>query len=745
LMTDLLTAGLFGDLSSAAVNTILDRYISAWANVDADDFQRHEQALSLKVLGLQMTAGPRRVELSSVRKDLERRFEALPISALLATSFAAATAVSADYDRLVAWTVTASIVLLARDTKHQSKVDDACATVRLICQKDERFVLSSLAEKCATAKSIFDAAVVSELSAPRKSVRRRYEKIRVLLDAYLDRKHAITRSRDGEAVDEITHVTISAPVATIDHDDEIDGTAEAARTVAYLQSGADCLNPEHQPHRIEFDIPAVGAGAALTSRPHQDIRRATLAHSILRRRLALPCQYGAFTDHEMRLVGKAFDSFVDGATGRYWRANVLIVASLVTGRTPAELQTLTRSKTGRPKGAKQWFEISEDIALCYDASLERNPMSALATALLYTDRPKPLRLALPLQVSVGLSRLWSERLKDKIADAEIETAFNELWPPHHRPQTLRRMASVIRDRVVRAGHDSSIAAYISGDSAQNVPALYYVTHDNEHVERVYRETVDSLPGGPFEWPEVSRHNVGSQLHVQERMIRSFYKAADAELKSLSRSSPRDAVFFHNRYATLVCVSLMLLTGHRPVHQPFEVLSDFDLEAGFLYLSDKELRPGNAGRFVPLPQIVVDQVNAWIDHVGQLPRYLGSIDARLIDNCRAVVGGKASLFFHLRSVSGDDVPDIVEITPKILEADLASNIWPLPLNWGRHVQRRLLMTLSSELVDAFMGHADPGAEAYATHSGLSWHDMDDLRTAIADVAKNLRVRVFRGLE
>jgi hypothetical protein len=743
-MTDLLTGGLLGDLAEAAVDTILSRYFSTWSDVSADDVQRREQSLSFNVLGLPKGAGLHRVGLQSVLKDLAGHFEALPIPSLLATSFDDSSIFSVDYDRLKAWTVTASIVLLARDPDHQSKVDDACAAVRLICQQDELSVMATFAQKCTLAKSIFNAAQSGEISESRKTVVRRYEKIRVLFAAYLDRTSAITRNRDDDTFNEITYVTKSAPVASIDHDDEIIGSADTAYTTAYLQAGADHLNPEHQTHRIEFDIPAVGSGAALGSRSHQDNRRKVLAHSILQRRLALPCQYGAFTEHEVCLVAKAMESFTAGAIGPYWRANVLIVAGLVSGRTPAELQALKRSKTGRPKGVKQWVELGGDIALCYDASLERNPMPELATALLYDDQPLPLRLALPLQVSAGLSRLWEERLTDRIDDAEIDTAFAKLWPPHHRPQTLRRMASVIRDRVIRAGYDSSIAAYISGDSAQNVPALYYVTHDNAEIERVYREIVDKLPCGPFDWPDASHHVVGSQLHVQERLIRAFYKAANAELKSLARRKPSEIILFHNRYATLICISLMLLTGHRPVRQPFESILDFDLEGGFLYISDKELRPGNAGRFVPVPQIVVEQIKAWLDHVGQLPRFLGNLDKTLIGNCRDAISGHASLFFHLRDSPANDVPDIVEITPKILDADLAANIWPLPLNWGRHVQRRLLMTLPSELVDAFMGHANPGAEAFATHSGLGWHDMDRLRAAIAEVAKDLRVRVFRGL-
>jgi hypothetical protein len=88
--------------------------------------------------------------------------------------------------------------------------------------------------------------------------------------------------------------------------------------------------------------------------------------------------------------------------------------------------------------------------------------------------------------------------------------------------------------------------------------------------------------------------------------------------------------------------------------------------------------------------------------------------------------------------------IEPVAPKRLDQELQA-IWPLPLNWGRHVQRSALTKLPSDLVDAFMGHSDPGAEPFGPQSGLGLHDLSSLRDKLEALARLYRVRVFKGIQ
>jgi hypothetical protein len=741
-MADLLAAQIFGELTSEAVDTLLARYHGALMALAPDEAALDEIRLSLESLGIGNALSVTRLNLTDVRKQLKGQIRRFPVAAMLATAFDQGDHFAEDYDRLTTWTATAALVLTARDPDHHSKIESACAAVRLICDQIEIDTLALFAGQCGSAKAIRKTALENEFALGGTSGGSRFEDVRILFDAYLDGKGAITRRRDDEGEDDdVYYVTQSTPVATIDLDDELCDSADTARTVAYLRSNGDRINPEHSQHRIEADVPAIGSGAELHVRTHQILRRSAIVHSTIRRRLALPCQYGAFTPYEINLILKAVSTFANGASGSNWRANVLIVAGLITGRTPAEFQALPRTRGVPPRDATQWIEIGDEgLALCYEPFRKRMQLGGLERQLLYPEDPQSLRLALPNEISRPLQRLWAERLKDSIDNAEIERAFATLFPKQSRPQTLKRMASVIRDRVVQAGHDGVIAAYIAGDSQQNIPALYYVTLENERVEAVYRQAVSSLRSEPFTWPVANRHHVGSSLLVQERRIQAFYKYADAELRTLAASTLDEVIAVHNRYATLVCVSLMLLTGHRPVRHPFERITDFDLERAMLFIADKEQRAVSSGRFVPLAGVVVDQVRVWAQHLHHLPSRIGVLDQAFVASCGRAISGKDPLFFQLRSYPDGPVPELVVVTPKMLIDDL-QRIWPLPLNWGRHVQRRLLTSLPNELVDAFMGHADPGAEAFATHSGLSFHDLNELRAALDKIAGQLRARVF----
>ena len=741
-MADLLAGQIFGDLTSNAIDTLLARYHGALTALALGEPELSEIKLALDSLGIGNAQSAMRLNLPTVRKQLKGQIRRFPITAMLATTFDQGHRFAEDYDRLATWTATAALVLMARDPDHHSKIESACAAVRLICDYTEIDTMAHFADQCGDAKTIRKTALRNEFDQRQTPSGSRFEDIRILFDAYLDGKGAIRRRHDDDGEeDDVYYVTQSGPVAEIDLDDELGESADTARTVAYLRSNGDRLNPEHSQHRIEADVPAVGSGPALHARAHQALRRTAIVHSTIRRRLALPCQYGAFTPHEIDLVLKAVSTFANGASGSNWRANVLIVAGLISGRTPAELQSLPRTSGAPPRDANQWIEIGEHgVALCYEPFRKRMSIGGLERQLLYPEDPQPLWLALPTEIAQPLLRLWRERLKDSIDNAELERAFAALFPKHSRPQTLRRMGSVIRDRVVQAGHDGAIAAYIAGDSQQNVPALYYVTLENERVEAVYRQAVSSLRLEPFTWPTANRHHVGSALLVQERRIQAFYKYADAELRILASGSLDEVIAVHNRYVTLVCVSLMLLTGHRPVRQPFERITDFDLDRALLFIADKEQRAVSSGRFVPLARIVVEQVRAWLVHLHHLPSRIGVLDQTFVQFCARAISGDDPLFFQLRRHPDESGPQLVAVTPKMLIDDL-QRIWPLPLNWGRHVQRRLLTSLPSELVDAFMGHADPGAEAFATHSGLSFHDLCELRDALDKIAGQLRARVF----
>jgi hypothetical protein len=728
---------MFDDLDHAAQATLLARLHDLVATLDLTEEQDFEFRSALAAHGIDDRVALKRISMTAVAALLNGRLEELRVAALLASMLNTGDPMAADYDRLVGWTVFAALTLEMRDPKHGSKIDAALASVRLMRRPKERSVLQLFSGKTATTLDI--ATTANTHRGPVADLGRSIDRcadIHVLLDAYLERKAPKTLQR-GEP-DDGYYVTEIVPATDIDLDDDTE-SADLVHTIALLHQNGDPINPEHSETRVVALVSPFGTVNDHGVSAYQQHRADVALQAILRRRMALPCQYGALTNHEIGIVLRAF---VDDR-GPDWRERMLILLTLLTGRAPDVLIDLPRSASARRNEEKVWWEQTRDvIALCYDPGLTKRRFSA-DVSLVLDERPsKPLKLALPNELTKPLKQLFEQISRGDASTLKIAPVFRSIWPKGHRRVTLRRVAAVIRDRVKQSGHDGSIAAYVHGESPQNVPALYYVAHDNASVEAIFRNTVNALPGASFTWPKEATHRVGSSLQPIAVMITAFYGEAAVHLSRMHPLTLRDRLRFHNLYVALVCTSLNLMTGHRPVRRPFETLDDFDLPNRLLYISDKELRSVNAGRFVPLAKCAVAQIGAWTDHLAALAPMIGHVGSDIIRVIQRAQDGMGPLFFFLDQIDDGQVR-FEPVAPKRLCQELAQ-IWPLPLNWGRHIQRTLLSNIHSDLADAFMGHADPGAEPLGPQSGLGITDLRDLRDALDRIAYGLRIQVFKGL-
>jgi hypothetical protein len=735
---------IFGPLELDEIGTLIARIWDIIPDIKLASRQADEFERALLFHDLPIKPASVRVRHEDIARKLKGHVVECPLAALLNTSLKKSHPSAADYDRLVAWTAIASLVLLERDEQHWSKVDTACDAVRLAARPKEHVILSHFDGKTAYADDILNAATNSpqgDLFA--QSGPDRFDPIRVLLDAYLHHQAPVTRSRLHLEHADTYYITTLAPVANTDLDECSDGSIDAGQTTAYLRPHGDKNNPEHMRHREFIDLPALGPHEQQGNRSLQNLRRTSAAQHIMRRKMALPCTYGALTDSEISHIMLECVTNLDTDHGTDWHEKLLIGASLLTGRTPFELMTMPRG-TGRARLAcTQWLEIDGySVSLCFDPALPVAKFPSASRPLLDTDRPQPLKLALPGAIGSPLAELFLHLKNSVIEQDRIADAFKDLWPKGHRRQTLQRVAHVLRDRAIRAGLDSTIVAYLSGESPRNEPGLYYVTHDNAVIEQAYRDVLEALPYSDLLFKRPVSHPVGSSLTVKNKAIRAFYQEAEQSFIRLPRSNRSDIVAFHNRYVALVCFSLMLQTGHRPVRAMFERLTDIDFSTGLLFVSDKEIRVASAGRIIPLAEVTLRQFEAWLSHVRSLR---GQIEMRspLVNSaCQSALDGSDFLLFEIR----DDASGLSTsaVTPLFLIQQLNRNIWPFQLNWARHVQRRLLTSVRGEFVDAWMGHAHPGAELFSPSSGASFHDLRELREALTKIYSDLGVRVFRGL-
>jgi hypothetical protein len=636
----------------------------------------------------------------------------------------------------------ATIILRQRDSKFRDVCDRANRSLRLA----EPEVLDVFVGEAGSINAIISAAAEGEDALRNETHSDRLGHLRTMFQYLTENRPPIQRDVSRQADEEIYFVTTVAPMLESAVSEDVGDACDVGVTTGHIRSDGHATNEEHQVHRIEVDMPGLGTKAERKIRRLQNFRRRGVVLDSIKRQLAIPTQYGAFTDFEVAQILSCAQTFQNGHRHESWREHLTLVVSLLTG---LETHQVTNVPLSAPPTKRRqssvWFEIVGDIVhFCRDIGLTKYDLHQDDYKLL-GEEPGAIRVALPVEVARAFIELRSEGQSADITEDGIQSAFDALMQSVGRKQTLRRMRSVIRDRMIASGRDPVIAGHFAGETAQNLPSLYYTTTDNADVEGVYREVVNALPGQSFTWPTMAAHPVGSRLNVLQEKTRSFFQLVEQELADVTPRTSEQIVNFHNSYVSLVVASLMLMTGHRPVRQPFETLSDYDERRRWLYVSDKEVRSTVAGRFVPVPPIFVEQLTAWKAHLNAVAVQLGLEHHAILHAIAGAHSGEGVLFFYLVATEHQNEYEVQSITPKTLLNVLREEYWPLPLNWGRHAERTLLANISSDLSDAFMGHANPGAEAFAPHSGMGYHDMEALREQLTLQAEVLGIRVLKGLE
>ena len=162
---------------------------------------------------------------------------------------------------------------------------------------------------------------------------------------------------------------------------------------------------------------------------------------------------------------------------------------------------------------------------------------------------------------------------------------------------------------------------------------------------------------------------------------------------------------HNAFTDYTLALLFCATGHRPVIDPIHSQNLFDLDRGWLLISDKVVHEERSWRIVALPEIACKQIQHYLDYLPRLAAWLSQNRAylktrsgvlSLIDGAELI-----PLFFYLDLTKSDPVQPI---TPsKMIER--WSDYWQLPINFLRHTTATELSLSTSQaaLAQIQLGH------------------------------------------
>ncbi|MCL5425957.1 MAG: hypothetical protein M1154_10075 [Gammaproteobacteria bacterium] len=254
-------------------------------------------------------------------------------------------------------------------------------------------------------------------------------------------------------------------------------------------------------------------------------------------------------------------------------------------------------------------------------------------------------------------------------------------------------------------------------------SLYYFAPSNNYLEKLY---LDAMQVIQQQWlkPQAeksltitdSTHTavasnsqqqkvqyVGSQLVPTSAYVKKLVTHMQRQLAVADQSGSlfQRMVSVHNSYTAYTIAMLMFCTGYRSIRDPLPKWNQLSLSRRMMVIADKTDDVQSHARFLPLPTIMVHQLQYYLRH-------------------REAILGRLQLYLQQQWETPflflDTYGHPKQVTPKKLQEHLD---WPgsPPLNINRHFLHTQLKEsgCSSELVDAYMGHWDAGQEPWAKYS------------------------------
>ena len=155
---------------------------------------------------------------------------------------------------------------------------------------------------------------------------------------------------------------------------------------------------------------------------------------------------------------------------------------------------------------------------------------------------------------------------------------------------------------------------------------YYVVHSVDELASRYSKTIQELLELPSHCSEISRATAKLSGYFPTTETISRLRDGLSEQFRLVLARKDDIITRHNAFTSYCLGLLLLVTGHRPVQDPFPSISHFDLARGLLLICDKVSDQSRAWRVVALPEMAVSQMRVYI-----IPRVLNTLSVAVSPN------------------------------------------------------------------------------------------------------------------
>lgn len=480
-------------------------------------------------------------------------------------------------------------------------------------------------------------------------------------------------------------------------------------------------------------------GLTSVSDPLWQTQSRTVAHNMVRREHFLPCSpdFVTFVEasaiYEILLNELKSTSQSAGVTDGI--VEVLLV--LILGRSRAEIAALNgQTSNQRPE---TWLVSDDETLFSTKLILPSKNITALDADFLLAFPSHELLLRLPMEIQQALKDIRSNPMPLFRGNDDFEIALKSATASIGRPITEAMLSRFLPAHCASLGIDKAVSGWILAERPRDRPMLSYARFPEVEAQLGHQEILVSIGSSAsvHDLDKASRE-LGTQLVPAPESLTALFENLKLDIEEVRRQSSHDFVTLHNNFTLYVVTLLMLATGHRPVRDPFDRISSFDLEHGLCFIADKEVRGSSSARALFLPDLAQRQLLAYIQHLDRLGVEAGTDHRPLAKRAHEALNGQRTLFFFFRG------HEDFAVSPASLLEEM-KDVWALQPNWPRHTLRALIgQNVDPEVLDAIMGHDGDGFGHQSADSGIALSSLKKASEQINEELLGLDIEVATGL-
>lgn len=317
----------------------------------------------------------------------------------------------------------------------------------------------------------------------------------------------------------------------------------------------------------------------------------------------------------------------------------------------------------------------------------------------------------------------------------------------------------------RTWPERSEAAALAGFQQSDWTPLYYCALNTSKLQHRHAELWANITYETEQWTlandfenlystadKSTTGRYGSTLRLKLDKLELFFKHLRTYIEQLKQSInsysqdnleqlgelKKQRKQLHNAYTVYVLLIIKMLTGIRPIRSYFSSIADFDLVNNRVYINDKQRREGMA-RIVPICGTLKAQLTEYFNYLGAIVVDPDSQPPTLVEQAKLICKSEAEPFqiYNLGRLEA--------VTPQALEIYLC-NLFPVPLNFARHVLRTWLYdnsTLNSVVVDDFMSHDIEAQMSQGLYSAYCCRDEMKLCRELENFAQAMNLTVINN--